>query len=208
MGRAAAPVRSVPRPGRPQEHQIHRGRRDRPRTGRVLVGRDGGLTPPPPQGCAPSLLIGRGGEHHLDDAPGAAAAGPIPGGTMPRPSRSETSQGTFLRLPTCGPNPRISVWRQPIHCVPARRATPRAARSPPPAREVNPYACSCASACKPRCGSTMPSTRGTIALMALLHISAVSDNVRPLHDAAEALVAGVPVAPGQVAADHAGLLAV
>ena len=70
MGRAAAPVRSVPRPGRPQEHQIHRGRRDRPRTGRVLVGRDGGLTPPPPQGCAPSLLIGRGGEHHLYDAPG------------------------------------------------------------------------------------------------------------------------------------------
>jgi transposase len=71
MGRAAAPVRSVPRPGRPQEHQIHRGRRDRPRTGRVLVGRDGGLTPPPPPpGCAPSLLIGRGGEHHLYDAPG------------------------------------------------------------------------------------------------------------------------------------------
>ena len=33
-------------------------------------GRDGGLTPPPPQGCAPSLLIGRGGEHHRYDAPG------------------------------------------------------------------------------------------------------------------------------------------
>jgi hypothetical protein len=36
----------------------------------------------------------------------------------------------------------------------------------------------------------------------------VSGNVGPFDDAAEALIAGVTVSPGDVAADHAGLLGV
>jgi hypothetical protein len=44
LGRAAALVGPVLCPRRPQEHQEHRGRRHRPRAGRVLVGGDGRLT--------------------------------------------------------------------------------------------------------------------------------------------------------------------
>ena len=128
-------------------------------------GRDGGLTPPPPQGCAPSLLIGRGGEHHRYDAPGRrrCRTDPRRHDAAASPKRNWSGAPSCV-LPTCGPGREYQCGGQPIHCVPARRARPRAARSPPPAREVNPYACSCASACTPRCGSTMPSTRGTIAL--------------------------------------------
>jgi transposase len=46
VGSPAAPVRPVPRAGRPQERQEHRGGRDRPGARRVLVGRDDRLTLP------------------------------------------------------------------------------------------------------------------------------------------------------------------
>src|SRR6266542_3318044 len=67
VGRPAAPVRPVPRAGRPQERQARRGGRDRPGARRVLVGRDDRLTQ---ISSGSPLEIGRGGEHDSYDAPG------------------------------------------------------------------------------------------------------------------------------------------
>ena len=66
LGRAAAVVRPLPAPWRPQDRQERGRHRDRPGARRVPVGRDDRrLTTQP----SPASLIGRGGEHR-HDAPG------------------------------------------------------------------------------------------------------------------------------------------
>src|SRR5215211_2416335 len=100
---------------------------------------------------------------------------------MPRPSRSETSQG---HLPaSCRhavPTREYQCGGQPIHCVPARRATPRAARSPPPARESQPIRVLMRLSVQASLRLNHAIHQGNHRLDRPLHISTAAGNVRPV----------------------------
>ena len=104
-------------------------RRGCPRARRVLVGRDGRLSMRSSVGHLG--LAGRVTESSTMRRR-TAVAGPIPGGTMPRHSRSETSQG---QLPADNrhavPTREHQCGGQPNHCPPAHRRN-LGARPPPP----------------------------------------------------------------------------
>jgi hypothetical protein len=92
LDRTAAALLSLPRIGRPPDHQGCRCHRDRPRARRIPLGRDGPLTlfrEPAPAGPR----IGTATAHQHWARRSTAAAGPIPEISMPRPPAGATSQG-------------------------------------------------------------------------------------------------------------------
>jgi hypothetical protein len=145
---AATAVRPLPHPGRAEEHQNRGCRRDRSGARRVPVGRDdGGQSRPWP---GHRLEIGRGGKPRARRAgtPPLQDRSPEPYATA-WPKRISSGAPSCV-LPTCGPNPRISVWRT---ADPRRPVAPCHPRSRPASTSGQPH-------CPPSPAPIQPATPG------------------------------------------------